>query len=727
MSVIALLACLGFAPSEVKTVTITSRGTTVADVLKQVVDQTQVKAAPGDAAKLPVLIKVKEMPVKDFLETLSEAVGASWHKDGEGVVMRWDPSVTALSLAERNAERLARLNELLKSYDKRNEQNLDWSNKALQKRLEETIARIKELEKRANGNEQWINFGNGQNPAQLVLQEAIKKLPRKPMTELGPNDRLIYSTAPNQFQRPLPYSPTTLGAFLDARNRAIDMVKRVPSSPYVRVTTGMGRDTVKYSEVGELIVRVRSQGRGDYIYIDVLIGSRKGELMATASAGMPLRNSGRPDSDLPKGKIKFRPDSLKLARALAQGNRYGLAREYDVAYPSSPWKFDKDMAEIEPLLRDPALHEPVSFAMADAFFQQAETLKKDLIAYVPDPVAIRAMQRIGGTELGFEHLFAEASQFGCRISNGEILFAGTDGGDPYGESYVDRAALSVLINKVRTQGYLHLKDIADYVMTRRDQVGQYELDYHYLMACAPTIAQQVAQIGPMGLNLYRSAGIKLETAKTGVTELPIEQWAAPIRSEFMKLLQKGQFRTYGPNMTEMAQQEPTESYSENLGSRIALQINITSNDAAWAVDAQGDGRFLYAYQIGARQAPSYYGERQAGWPRTFERFRPAQVKNAYLAFVIRTEQIQPNADQNVNVVTNLGRASFSTFQYRSSSFESSQNLQSVAEVILIGDKDISLEDFSANFLRQIEQGKKQQGPMFSPNQVGYKPIIPPQP
>ena len=63
MSVIALLACLGFAPSEVKTVTITSRGNTVAQVLKQDVDQTQVRALPGDAAKLPVLVKVKDMPV----------------------------------------------------------------------------------------------------------------------------------------------------------------------------------------------------------------------------------------------------------------------------------------------------------------------------------------------------------------------------------------------------------------------------------------------------------------------------------------------------------------------------------------------------------------------------------------------------------------------------------------------------------------------------------------
>jgi hypothetical protein len=127
---------------------------------------------------------------------------------------------------------------------------------------------------------------------------------------------------------------------------------------------------------------------------------------------------------------------------------------------------------------------------------------------------------------------------------------------------------------------------------------------------------------------------------------------------------------------------------------------------------------LFPYQLGNRQNP--LNNNNMIGPRSFERYRRADIRTVNLAFVVQQTGNAANpAISQVVISSSLTRSS--------SSFQANMSLQAVREVTLMGDKDLTLDEFPESFRKQVDNAKRQKGPLFSPDQVGYKPIIPPQP
>lgn len=712
MPIITLLAAGAFSAQELKLVTISSRGEPLSEIVRQASEQSGIKASAGPLGDLPVIIKVSNMTGKSFLENVAKAVGGVWHKDseGDGVVLARDTSLSAEALARNKTTRVARLAESMKQQAKSMDSQLQELTAAgVQKQIDRVNEQIKKIEERPGGNERGVSF-NIYSLHNIFLREALLKVPAKDLANLGPGERLVYSTSPNPRQRKLPYNPSGVREFFDVRSRIQAAAKKFPVSPYYRIYTGIQHENV--TEASKLIIRFTNHDkRGSYLSIESFLVGPEGQILSQGSTGVGGGYYSDGGTPLPKGKVTIRPESLALSRLLAQGNRYGESQEYDVAYPSTTFRFNKQDEKVVPYLLDPVAHEPVSFAPADALFSMAETLKKPLIAYLPDPAIFHIANRLQSAVVTFENLFVGGGYSGFAVENTDnLLMVRTDGSDNY---FTDRRAFKEFLGKLKEKGYLFLREITDYGKKRPGTPEGLDLDFRYLNAIAPTIAAQVAQMLPPARTIEEILRVRVDTLPVGTKDIPANTWSPAVLAELEKKA-RNVYGFGGGQMTEIQRVEPTELDVALRGDNLKLRLTVARTEAAYAIDPSGAGRFLYAHTIGMRGNP-ILGSMQANLvPRTFEAYQMADVKQIHLAFVYSTETggSTPGVTQRGVPVTR---------------YESNVGIAWVNDLGKIGEKTTNLDQFSDVFRQQVDAALKQKGQLFMPEQRGWKPVIPPQP
>jgi len=709
MSLVALLAVGAFGATQPALVTITSRGESLAQVLAQASEQSGIKTSPGDMGALPVIVNVEKMSGKVFLELLAEAVGGMWKKDGEGVILARDTSLAAEANARWERTRATNLVESMKQQVRSLDSQMKQLDKEeLQKQIDRVEKQIKKIEERPGGNEQFIGF-NTYALGSIFTREAMAKLHLRDVLNLKAGERVVYSTAPNARQKRLPYNTTAVNQFFDYRSRVTKAAAKFPKSPYYRINLGIQHPEV--NEASELIVRITCHdSRGGYYGLETFLVGPRGEILNQGSSGFGHGAQGGAAQKIPRGTVVIRPESQQLARIISTGNRTGESQEYDVAYPSTSLRFAKADEKSVPFLMDPVAHEPSSFAVTDALLSMGATLKKPVIAYVPDSGIIYATTQAAAARTSFENMFHAGPSNGYIVEEREnLLMIRSDGSDV---KFTNRKDFKRLLDSLKERGYLHLREIAEYGRRRGASTGN-DVDFRYLNAISPTIAAQVSQSSQQARMVEDLFGKRIDDLPYGVTELASDKWSPQTVQQLERFSRN--FYAYGgnSNQTEIQRVEPTENDYTPSGN-VRLRLQVSKADIAYAIDTNGSGRFLHANTLGARQNPTYGNNGNVFVARSFVAYRPAELKQINLSLVSESNQQAPTG------ASERSRAVISSYQ-------NSYGLAYASDVGKVGDKVTNLDSFSTDFRRQVESAAKSMGPLFSPDQRGWKPVIPPQP
>ncbi len=721
MSLHALLGCiLALTPQadEVKTVSIDSAGLTVEEILAKVREQSGLEVYAGNVATNRIVAVVPSLPSKIFLERLAWALDAEWQPYGKGVRLERTPSQFAASRSRAYAARLTGIRLGLSQAAKSFSRLSNFSQKEMDKKVEQAMEEFRRQYSKFRGNEEdkIVNLSSGGNPAYIILQEVLLKMPAKTLADLNPKLRTVFSTSPTRFQRSIPFAISSVEDFLAARKTMAETAKKVRSMTSARVYTGVQGEDKKIDGIGKILVRVGGDGRRDYVQMDILVANTAGELIGQANCGIYARTTENRPSTLPNFNVTARPDSMKLAKALIYGNRESTSIEYDVIYPSTPWKLDETCRQVEDILIDPVTHEPLSYGATDVVQAAAEKLKKPVIAYISDDHYSRLVNLQQQKQINFNS-FIQPSD--VEVQNGDCFLIRPADLDEAVNSQWDRTRLKTLLEKVRKVGYLRLSDLIDYRKGRVGTINYGSSDFRWIGACSQVISNQMTNTNQDSLDVLSAFGWTSDRFAAGTVNIPFAQWPQSVKGKFQELVESGRFRVNVGRQTELQQHEPTELSDEQLTYSVSLRVSTAVTDIAYAM-AEGEktGRFLAAYQIGYRKNPLMAAQNTglAQFPRVFKSYRPASLKTISIAFALT----RPNSP--VNPPADLIVQSRSAVQ-QMSNFE--MGFGALTDVVSISDTPVSEDQLPESFRKGIESSSKGRGPMYNPTDRGYRPVIPP--
>jgi hypothetical protein len=652
------LAVIGLAQQDgAKTVTMTARALPVGEIIRQVCNQTGLPLKVGNVALEPVIVKADAMPSKAFLESLASVLGAGWHKDGDSIILSREESDIFAADAARDAERKRDWAKGLEQTKANLKQNNDWSDAAIAKRMDQLRAQAKSIlasQKQEGEGLPTIYTGTVGLPDNLIVSEAVSKLPLSAFTSIKAGERVIYSTQPNPLQQMLPYRPEAVGVYLDARARYLAAVKTLSRDRRFQWASGLAHEASTMGGSPKLVVRLSGQG-GSYVNVECFLANAAGEVLSTSSTTVVPSNTFTTIHPGAKEKVVFGPDSLPLARVVATGNMHPSCREYDVAYPSFGWVFDKQAAKVVSILEDPVAHEPLSYCASDLFIGWATSVKKNIIAYVSDLSFARINQSCLSTNLRYDDILSYPANLGCTITVGDPILVRPMDIQSAIDNHVDRVALKRLIDKVHTVGYLRLADLAPYCATRVSQPGYVNLDYRWMSGISPIIANQLNSIDLRALRVCTSLGWSLDRLKDGNAHVDSVAMPKSVWAELADLARSGRFSLYVEGASDIQRMEPTEMYASLMSSEISLEASVSSMDIAYSIDANNLGRFLHAYQIGARKSmampPGY------DMPRKFESYSLAKVRSLSMTIAAGVSNPSPTSSKPVQSYSRYGGVS----------------------------------------------------------------------
>lgn len=715
MSIIALIGCLlasSAQSDEPKTVTLTSHGLTVGEILEKVRKDTGLEVYAGNVSTNRIVAVVPTLPAKEFLEKLAWTLNAEWQPYEKGVKLERTPSQFAENKSQAYGNRLEGIRKGLLEAARNLANNNRFADKDLDAKLDQAAAQFRKQYENFRGQEEekYFNLGSVGNPANLVLEEVLRKMPPKVLAGLDPKQRAVFALTPTRFQRPMPMALTSVAQFAQARRAIQQLAKKARGNTTARVYTGLSRDDRNFDEVGEVLARFTSNGSRDYISADVLIANPAGEVVGTASVSVRTRAGGDAPVTIPQLTIPFRPESQKLARALTNGNRGGGIMEFDVAYPSSPWNLDATAASVEQILLDPVGHEPLQYGASEMVDTIAEKLNKPVIAYVSDAMASRMMSYASQKQANLTQMLSTDTQIqntNCFLLRPLNLSEAVD-------SEFSRVELKKLIGKIKDVGYLRLAEVMEYRHMGSGNPNYGSLDMRWVGACSLQIMNQIISSNDRALDIMRAFGWTSERMAQGSQRISFASWPQSIKDKVQELMASGNFRFYSGNPTELEQHEPTEMRDDQIDRAITLRVDCSVNKIVYAV-AKGEstGRFLYGYQLGSRRNPlnAAINPGMAQFPTQFASYRAATLKSINFSFSFAAQD--PTAARVPNQANLTRMVSYDA------------GFGGLSDVLSISPDTLTEDQLPEDVRRDITNGMKARGPMYNPGDRGYRPPIPP--
>lgn len=715
MSIIALIGCLissSVQADEPKTVSLTSHGLTVGEILEKVRKDTGLEVYAGNVSGNRIVAVVPTLPAKEFLEKLAWTLNAEWQPYGKGVKLERSPSQFAENKSQAFLNRVECIRKGLLETAKYLSAANKFSDKDLTARLDQAAAQYRKQYENFRGNEEekFFNLTSVGNPANLILEEVLRKMPPKLLAALDTKQRAVFALTPTRFQRAMPMALNSISEFVQARRAVLQLAKKAQSFTSGRVFTSISRQERNADEIGEVLVRFASNGSRDYMNVEVLVANPAGEIVGMTNSSLRIRPGGDTPVAIPQVTIPLKPETQKLAQALAGGNRGANGIEYDVAYPSTSWKLDSVGASIESILVDPVGHEPLQYGPSEIVDVAAEKLKKPVIAYISDAMQSRMIGPLGMKQVNLNQVLtadAQVQNTNCLLIRPANLSEAVD-------SEFSREELKKLLAKIKDTGYLRLAEIMDYRRNGSENPNYGSLDMRWVGACSVLIMNQIISSNGSALDVMRAFGWTSEKLAVGTQRIAFASWPQSIRDKVQEMLTSGNFRFYNGNPTELEQNEPTEMRDDQLDQAITLRVDCSVNKIVYAIAAgETTGRFLHGYQLGNRRNPinNAINPSMAQVPRLFSSYRPATLKSINFSFSFATQE---SAASRVPNATN---------QSRMVSYDA--GFGGLSDVLSISPTTLTEDQLPEDIRRDITNGMKARGPMYNPNDRGYRPVIPP--
>lgn len=626
------LAAQGLGQETAPTVTLETKAASVQSVIDAVVKQTGLKIEAGTLKDWPVIVRVKNMPAKAFLDTLGKVLDAEWTRLGDTVTL--SRGAHRLRIAEA-AEAEARLPWVTQAVDKYLKDTLnasDWSQQAIDKRLKDDAAKRAELLStiKESGDNMRISMIDNESvtPGALVLNEALRKLPAKSLAGILPGQRIVWANVPNRMQKQLPYVPGSLDPFVRAYNRVLEANKALADAApqNVRIETALSKRGEPIQAVAKLIVI--GQRFGDGLQVSVLIVGKNGEVLDRPQAwlGEPPTPAGIAPDGI-SGEAVLSEQSKNLIRAFRTETTGTNQMQVQVDLGDN---LDGSLGNDPPLrilpqgvaaiLSNPVANEPMSYFPSEVLLQLAQSQDRNLIGYLPDASFGAFAQKLAGGKMSFADLFRNAPSLGLAITEGETITVSPANWAQADRSRVNRAELGKVTGAVAKRGYASLDELARYALAM-PRWSDENLDAIWLAACAPVEHRKYSANQNVFYKMYGSLTTPQRQPAAARASIMANQMSAQQKLLLEEIVyqaggpqmigrgrmmttsvgvSRGNTREQEPQEPEIVIVEPTEAFPNGLPPNTRLELNRRFSDGVYAIDAQGRGRFLSAGDLGLR-------------------------------------------------------------------------------------------------------------------------------
>ncbi|MEQ1935076.1 MAG: hypothetical protein ABL962_14550, partial [Fimbriimonadaceae bacterium] len=484
-------------------------------VLADVEGQTGLKLSGGPLANQPVIVSVKSMTSKVFLDQLAKALDAQWEMQGDTLRLSRGPGQVRAAQDRESAERATWLKDAMLKVADRKKESEDWSDAAIQKRKDEDDRRRAEILKNIGGDGNMVIDvvgSSGISPADLFVVEAMRRTPTNLLSSIQPGQRVVFSNFPNRMQRTLPYASSKIAEFVKAYNKLAIQTPAETGSATIRLNDSRSpRGKAQINGVAELLMI--AQRYGDLLQITVLAVGQTGDILGRGMATLsPPALADGVVPDFAKGEAVLSEASKKLVRALqsgsAQQNTFGFQLDigggvtgsFETAESASPGvALPKDL---QAQLSQPATNEPLATFPSEVMKQTSELTGKDLIAVLPDSAFATLAKRLATGKIKIADLYKAAPHLGVTISGSDVIVVTPRVQAQADRTNINRVELQSLLTGFVKNGYSRLDDVCRYSLKMPEPVDT-NLDSVLLRMVSPIIAQQLS---PHQLGHYRLYG-----------------------------------------------------------------------------------------------------------------------------------------------------------------------------------------------------------------------------
>lgn len=443
-----LLACLALTVPQ--TATLVSRGETVEALLKEASTQygTTLEAAPQTKNEI-VIVSIHGATVNEFKQRLAAAIGAEWTTEANlARLVRPRALERAQEQEERKARILAAKDGIADLKEQIAKQGPFDANAA-----QALATKVGGLFTKYKGH---LSDGQGlnaviamepQSPAGRLAISAVAALSSEQIADVGPGERIVYSTQPTAMQRRFPGDISkSIQRYVAEQNLYVKALEKA--------ATGKGWEDSWSPLLSRSVpdmpsALVLATARSPYnssLTVDAMLVGADGQYVGHVRSLLNIDRPRSPEGRLKEGSIALSPRSQRFFDALQQLTK------------------GKTFVEDKTLLEEmeyPEKNDPLSYVAADGLMGLAD--KENLIACVTDDgfaePTFTAMDSDGKLNLG---RFSDWLNGKCIVTheNGWIV-ATPRAPISVRESRADRAVMGPFFRRARQNGGASLGEIVE--------------------------------------------------------------------------------------------------------------------------------------------------------------------------------------------------------------------------------------------------------------------------
>ncbi len=458
-SLLFLSAFAAFAAAQDTSVHVTykSRAQSTAHILAELRNQTHVDLEPAAVMKGDVLVvSVEDLPLKDLMDRIAIATSGSWKQEG-------------------SAYRLVANNSIRRQEDRKEEAlRRAATAKAIAERVADMNGQSGTKDSKAAGN-----APKQVPPTEAIITKLLMSADSSLIADLGPGERLVFSSEPTRMQHGFSASPTeAINQFIEQHNSSIPENQDATNTQLAGMTADQANairnltksQTTRIGQVSKALLIITRMGLG-------IISLTQLELRLYDASGAVAFTT--------RSMLNMKDDNLSALVATMQGKKPEptTGKKTPIEYSddskammglSAGMMTGNFKLNLPPALRaklyNPSRFDPLSYSVSDEILTFAKTKGKPVVANVPD-------NALSGTSFIAPNKNASVESFEGDLKDGKSMLLSPDDRflvlKPTYPSQaraerLNRDALTTLMQKTNGQEIPSLEDLAAYAMEAPD-------------------------------------------------------------------------------------------------------------------------------------------------------------------------------------------------------------------------------------------------------------------
>jgi len=502
------VTCLGAAQNTSVHITYSTRAARASRVIKDIgaIAKLDLEVSPQTQNEV-LVISVKDTPLSDLMARIATATSGEWRT--EGSVYRLVGSSTMRKQEERE-QATKRIANVRKAIDKavlderkRGESDAKAAAEAAAKAKADAKADPKGKNKDGGTESSILSNFIGSNPASGAITALIREIDPAVFAQIGPGDRIVFSTDPTHAQRTLGSNATEIINELIQKHDAVtadaqpDLAQQFAGMSEQQaelMRQVMSRQhTGKIGQVAKALLIASNSELGafmssDSIELELRLYNAKGKVVFTGNNNLTLKESDalaamesmaastvavdsngtvtavpvpakQPEPQTKQTPIDYSADSKALQKS-TKGMTTG--------------KFNLDISrELRQKLFLPNMYDPLSFMQTDEVLAYAKLSGKPLVADIPDS-AMAGFEAFGGqSDKTVESLTKEIKSGTTMVAVADDTFTVLKPSEPAQSraERLDRLALATLMQATQDKGVPSLDDMSAYASVAPNPMG----------------------------------------------------------------------------------------------------------------------------------------------------------------------------------------------------------------------------------------------------------------